>query len=132
MVFEHVGKETWAGSMLCLKRGGRLVTCGSTSGVSCRYQSDDAVPASIAAHRFVWMPYGQHCNVNGEDGLADTSKPVVDTEIEFGDMATALERMESRKVFGKNHHAHELGSDMGRLIRKPAVEICAVAAEDSL
>ena len=34
VVFEHVGDDTWAGSMLCLKRGGRLVTCGSTSGVS--------------------------------------------------------------------------------------------------
>ena len=34
VVFEHVGADTWAGSMLCLKRGGRLVTCGSTSGVS--------------------------------------------------------------------------------------------------
>src|SRR5690554_2102548 len=34
VVFEHVGKDTWAGSMLSLKRGGRLVTCGSTSGVS--------------------------------------------------------------------------------------------------
>ena len=28
-------------------------------------------------------------------------KPIVDTEVEFGDLATALERMESRKVFGK-------------------------------
>ncbi|MEO0909680.1 MAG: zinc-binding dehydrogenase, partial [Pseudomonadota bacterium] len=34
VVFEHVGKDTWAGSMLSLRPGGRLVTCGSTSGVS--------------------------------------------------------------------------------------------------
>src|SRR6476469_198526 len=34
VVFEHTGADTWAGSMLSLKRGGRLVTCGSTSGVS--------------------------------------------------------------------------------------------------
>src|SRR5690606_693997 len=27
VVFEYVGKDTFAGSMLCLKRGGRLVTC---------------------------------------------------------------------------------------------------------
>src|SRR5260370_22445606 len=31
VVFEHVGAETFNGSLLCLKRGGRLVTCGSTS-----------------------------------------------------------------------------------------------------
>src|SRR5262249_8705386 len=32
VVFEHVGADTWQGSLLCLKRGGRLVTCGATSG----------------------------------------------------------------------------------------------------
>ncbi len=34
MVFEHVGADTFNGSLLSLKRGGRLVTCGSTSGPS--------------------------------------------------------------------------------------------------
>ena len=32
VVFEHVGADTWNGSLLCLKRGGRLVTCGATTG----------------------------------------------------------------------------------------------------
>src|SRR5688572_3166699 len=32
VVFEHVGAETFNGSLLCLRRGGRLVTCGATSG----------------------------------------------------------------------------------------------------
>src|ERR1700724_2695585 len=34
VVFEHVGAEPFAGSLLSLKRGGRLVTCGATSGPS--------------------------------------------------------------------------------------------------
>ena len=34
VVFEHVGGEGFDGSLFCLKRGGRLVTCGSTSGRS--------------------------------------------------------------------------------------------------
>src|ERR1043166_3709138 len=34
VVFEHVGADTFAGSLLSLKRGGRLVTCGATSGPS--------------------------------------------------------------------------------------------------
>ena len=34
VVFEHVGAETFNGSLFSLKRGGRLVTCGSTSGPS--------------------------------------------------------------------------------------------------
>ena len=32
VVFEHTGADTFAGSLLALKRGGRLVTCGATSG----------------------------------------------------------------------------------------------------
>ena len=32
VVFEHIGPATWAGSVRCLARGGRLVTCGSTTG----------------------------------------------------------------------------------------------------
>src|SRR5499426_4542218 len=34
VVFEHVGADTLNGSLLALKRGGRLVTCGATSGQS--------------------------------------------------------------------------------------------------
>src|SRR5260370_33379453 len=34
VVFEHVGADTWSGSLFSLKRGGRLVTCGATSGPS--------------------------------------------------------------------------------------------------
>lgn len=32
VVFEHVGAATFAGSLKCLARGGRLVTCGATTG----------------------------------------------------------------------------------------------------
>lgn len=100
VVFEHVGKDTWSGSMLCLRRGGRLVTCGSTSGVS--------------AETNLMMLFQQQLRLIGSfgcrmgnmvDAMEKMAKgivhPVIDTEIEFGDVATALERMESRKVFGK-------------------------------
>lgn len=32
LVFEHVGPATWRDSMKCLAKGGRLVTCGATTG----------------------------------------------------------------------------------------------------
>ena len=32
VVIENVGAATWADSLRCLRRGGRLVTCGATSG----------------------------------------------------------------------------------------------------
>jgi alcohol dehydrogenase len=100
VVFEHVGKDTWGGSMLCLRRGGRLVTCGSTSGVS--------------AETNLMMLFQQQLRLIGSFGcrmgnMVDAMekmakgvvKPVVDTEIPFGELDMALSRMESRKVFGK-------------------------------
>jgi alcohol dehydrogenase len=100
VVFEHVGKDTWAGSMLCMKRGGRLVTCGSTSGVSTDLN--------------LMMLFQQQLKLLGSFGcrmenMADAMQkmargvvhPVIDTEVTFDGIATALERMESRQIFGK-------------------------------
>ena len=86
--------------MLCLKRGGRLVTCGSTSGVS----ADTNLMMLFQRQLRLIGSFG--CNMaNMTSSMEKIArgyvKPVVDTEIEFGDLATALERMESRKVFGK-------------------------------
>ena len=99
VVFEHVGAETWAGSLLCLKRGGRLVTCGSTSGVS----------ASINLMQLFQQQYritgSFGCSMrNIADSLAKMAgglKPVIDTVLPVADFARGLERLESRKVFGK-------------------------------
>lgn len=100
VVFEHVGKDTWAGSMLSLRRGGRLVTCGSTSGVS----ADTNLMMLFQQQLRLIGSFG--CRMgNMVDAMEKMSrgivKPVVDTELEFGDLGPALERMESRKVFGK-------------------------------
>jgi NADPH:quinone reductase-like Zn-dependent oxidoreductase len=36
VVFEHTGAATWPGSIVSLRKGGRLVTCGATSGYDAR------------------------------------------------------------------------------------------------
>jgi len=36
VVFEHTGAATWSGSIVSMKKGGRLVTCGATSGFDAR------------------------------------------------------------------------------------------------
>ena len=100
VVFEHVGKDTWAGSMLSLRRGGRLVTCGSTSGVS----AETNLMMLFQQQLRLIGSFG--CNMrNLTDAMEKMAKgivhPVIDTELEFGDLSKALERMESRKVFGK-------------------------------
>ena len=100
VVFEHVGKDTWAGSLLSLRPGGRLVTCGSTSGVS----ADTNLMMLFQRQLRLIGSFG--CRMeNLSNAMEKMAKgivhPVVDTELEFGDIQTALERMESRKVFGK-------------------------------
>lgn len=100
VVFEHVGADTWAGSMLSLRRGGRLVTCGSTSGVSTSMN--------------LMQLFQQQLRLIGSFGcrmenMADAMQkmaaglvhPVIDTETDFDTLDHALKRMETRDVFGK-------------------------------
>ena len=100
VVFEHVGKQTWAGSMLCMRPGGRLVTCGSTSGVSAETN------LMMLFQRQLRLIGSFGCRIENLTTVMDRmakgmASPVIDTELEFGEIAPALERMESRKVFGK-------------------------------
>ncbi|MEZ5811178.1 MAG: zinc-binding dehydrogenase [Rhizobiaceae bacterium] len=100
VVFEHVGADTWAGSMLSMKRGARLVTCGSTSGVSTSmnlmqlFQQQLKIFGSFGC-RMENMADAMHKMARG------IVRPVVDTEIGFDGIDKALARMEGRDVFGK-------------------------------
>jgi alcohol dehydrogenase len=99
VVFEHVGADTFNGSLLCLKRGGRLVTCGATSGPSTtlnlmqlfqqQYRIIGSFGASLRNIResLAKMAAGMH--------------PVIDTEVPLADIERGLARLESRQVFGK-------------------------------
>ena len=99
VAFEHVGPDTFNGSLLCLKRGGRLVTCGSTSGQSTTVN--------------LFQLYTQQYRILGSFGaslrnireslakMASGLTPVVDTEVKLADFESALARLESRQVFGK-------------------------------
>lgn len=100
VVFEHVGADTWAGSMLSMKRGGRLVTCGSTSGVSTSMNLMQLFQQQLK----IFGSFG--CRIeNMENAMlkmaAGIVRPVIDTEVGFDDIDLALRRMEGREVFGK-------------------------------
>jgi len=100
VVFEHVGADTWAGSMLCLKRGGRLVTCGSTSGVSTQMNLMQLFQQPLKLFGSFGCRMENMANAM-EKMARGLVHPVIDTEIGFDGLETALERMESRQVFGK-------------------------------
>jgi alcohol dehydrogenase len=99
VVFEHVGADTWQGSLLSLRRGGRLVTSGATSGPTTTlilmqlFQQQYRIIGSFGA--------SMRNIAESLDKMAAGMHPVIDTEVPLDDVATALKRMESRKVFGK-------------------------------
>ncbi|BAF88406.1 MULTISPECIES: zinc-binding dehydrogenase [Azorhizobium] len=99
VVFEHVGVDTWQGSLLSMKPGGRLVTCGSTSGVSTQMNLMQLFQRQYK----IFGSFGATIR-NVADGLEKMGrgvKPVIDTVVPLADFNAGLERLESRKVFGK-------------------------------
>src|SRR5438094_7303386 len=99
VVFEHVGADTFNGSLLCLKRGGRLVTCGSTSGPSTTL---NLMQLFQQQYRIIGSFGASMRNIH--ESLAKMAKgplPVIDMEVALADFERALVRMESRQVFGK-------------------------------
>ena len=99
VVFEHIGADTFNGSLLVLKRGGRLVTCGSTSGPT---TTINLMQLFQQQYR-IFGSFGATMRNIAEslDKMAQGMKPVIDTEVPIEDVAAALKRMESRHVFGK-------------------------------
>ena len=99
VVFEHVGPDTFNGSLLSLKRGGRLVTCGSTSGQS---TSINLFQLYLQQYR-IFGSFGASIR-NVRESLAKMASgltPVIDTEVALADFEHGLARLESRQVFGK-------------------------------
>ena len=99
VVFEHVGGEGFNGSLLCLKRGGRLVTCGSTAGPTVTINLMQLFQQQYK----IFGSFG--CSMrNIRDSLSKMATgltPVIDTEVDLADFEDGLARLESRQVFGK-------------------------------
>jgi alcohol dehydrogenase len=99
VVFEHVGAETFNGSLLSLKRGGRLVTCGATSGPMTNFNLMQLFQQQYK----IFGSFGASMR-NIRDSLAKMAGgmlPVIDTEVALADLERGLARLESRQVFGK-------------------------------
>lgn len=100
VVFEHVGVDTFEGSMFSMKIGGRLVTCGSTTGIKAEINLFQLFQRQL---RLIGS-FG--CNMRNiatslEKLAAATVHPVVDLEIPLEEIGKGLERLENRQVFGK-------------------------------
>ncbi len=100
VVFEHVGAATWETSLKVLARGGRLVTCGATTG-----------PEATTDIRYI---FGRRLSIHGTwlgtkrefydvMRLVDAGRlqPVVHAVLPLAQAADAHRMMERREQFGK-------------------------------
>ena len=100
VVCEHVGEATWAASLKCLGRGGRLVTCGATTGPKVSldlrhlFTKQQSLIGSYMGTKGELLRAAQHF-FNGQ--LA----PVVDEVFPLAQAAAAQRRLEEKAHFGK-------------------------------
>ena len=100
VVVEHVGEATWDRSVRALARGGRLVTCGATSGhrgaLDLRHLF--ARQLSLLGSYMGGKPELRRA---AELFFAGVLKPVVDTVMPLSAAGAAHARMEAGEQFGK-------------------------------
>jgi len=83
-----------------MKIGGRLVTCGSTTGIKAEINLFQLFQRQL---RLIGS-FGctmRNIETSLEKLAAGTVKPIVDLEIPLEDIGLGLERLENRQVFGK-------------------------------
>jgi len=100
IVVEHVGQATWARSVKCLARGGRLVTCGATTG------HEAAIDLRFLFSRQLSL-LGSYMGTKAEllratqFFFAGELRPVVDCTYPLAEAAEAHRRLEAAGQFGK-------------------------------
>ncbi|HVH68018.1 MAG TPA: zinc-binding dehydrogenase [Gemmatimonadales bacterium] len=100
VVIENVGEATWDESLRSLARGGRLVTCGSTTGPK----------VGLDLRRLFWHHWTLMGSTMGNDAEyrevvrllgAGELRPVVDRVFSFTEARAAFERLERGRQLGK-------------------------------
>ena len=100
VVIEHVGEATWAKSVRSLARGGRLVTCGATTGANGTINLNALFSKQLTIQ-------GSYMGTKGElmraarFFFAGQLKPVVDRTFPLQEAAAAHQYMDASERFGK-------------------------------
>ena len=100
VVVNFTGGDTWVNSFKCMKRGGRLLTCGATAGFDPKTDI-----------RYIWTFELKICGSNSwtKEDLTDlmsyiqdgSMEPVIDTTLPLEQGAEGVRMIEDREVFGK-------------------------------
>jgi NADPH:quinone reductase-like Zn-dependent oxidoreductase len=100
VVIEHIGPQVWDHCMASLARGGRLITCGATTGADVKldlryvYSRQFTIKGSYMGTRAELV---QAAELVGRGKL----KPVIDRTYPLREAKAAQEHLLSRKFFGK-------------------------------
>jgi len=100
IVIEHVGEATWPASLEALARGGRLVTCGATTGWNGNIDLRVLFSRQVSIH-------GSYMGTKGEllraarFFFSGQLTPVVDMTYPLAEAAAAQRRLEASRHFGK-------------------------------
>lgn len=100
VIVDYTGKETWGTSIRSLRHGGRILTCGATTGYD-----------ATTDLRYVWS---REETIIGSDGWTRQDlerllrlvegggiRPVIDRVVPFEQVADAHAAIEAREIFGK-------------------------------
>lgn len=100
IVFEHTGEATWPGSILSLKKGGRLVTCGATSGFDARTDLRHVFYRHLT---ILGSMMGSKADLLAAMKFIESGeiRAVIDRTLPLADARQAHELMEDRAQFGK-------------------------------
>src|SRR2546421_8753322 len=100
VVFEHTGATTWPGSILSLKKGGRLVTCGATSGFDARTDLRHVFYRHLT---ILGSMMGSKADLLAAMKFIESGqiRAVVDRTLPLEEARKAHELMEDRAQFGK-------------------------------
>ncbi len=100
VVFEHVGEATWEQSIRSLAIGGRLVTCGATTGHEGRIDIRLLFSRNLSILGTYMGSKAELFAVLELVGRGEL-KPVIDCVLPLERAAEAQERLENREQFGK-------------------------------
>lgn len=100
VVVDYVGKDTWVKSLRSLSRGGRLVTCGATTGYN---PEEDLRHIFFRQLEVIGSTMGSRNELMAPLKLIESGrmKPVVGAVYALKDTAEAHRAMEERRVMGK-------------------------------
>ncbi|HEX8952722.1 MAG TPA: zinc-binding dehydrogenase [Polyangia bacterium] len=100
IIFEHVGAEVWPKLILSVARGGRIVTCGATSGWDARTDLRHVFFRQLEILGSTMGPKGDLFPILDHVG-AGRLKAVVDRTMPLGEAQAAHLLLQDRAVFGK-------------------------------